>query len=67
MALKLGQETDRDGILRDLVRIQYVRNDIGFTRGTFRVRGDVVEIIPAYEENVIRIEFSGMKSTVFCR
>lgn len=59
VALKLGQETDRDGILRDLVRIQYVRNDIGFTRGTFRVRGDVVEIIPAYEENVIRIEFFG--------
>ncbi len=59
VALRLGQETDRDGILRDLVRIQYVRNDIGFARGTFRVRGDVVEIIPAYEENVIRIEFFG--------
>mgnify|MGYP003741188591 FL=1 len=57
--LELGQETDRDGILRDLVKIQYVRNDIGFTRGTFRVRGDVVEIIPAYEENVIRMEFFG--------
>ncbi len=59
VSLKLGEEADRDGILRDLVRIQYVRNDIGFTRGTFRVRGDVVEIIPAYEENVIRIEFFG--------
>jgi excinuclease ABC subunit B len=59
VGLKLGEETDRDGILRDLVRIQYVRNDIGFTRGTFRVRGDVVEVIPAYEENVIRIEFFG--------
>ncbi len=59
VSLKLGQEADRDGILRDLVRIQYVRNDIGFTRGTFRVRGDVVEIIPAYEENVMRIEFFG--------
>ncbi len=57
--LKLGEEADRDRILRDLVRIQYVRNDIGFTRGTFRVRGDAVEIIPAYEENVIRIEFFG--------
>lgn len=59
VSLKLGEETDRDKILRDLVRIQYVRNDIGFTRGTFRVRGDAVEIIPAYEENVIRVEFFG--------
>ena len=39
--------------------IQYERNDVGFTRGTFRVRGDVIEIIPVYEENVIRIEFFG--------
>ena len=59
VSLKLGEETDRDKILRDLVRIQYVRNDIGFTRWTFRVRGDAVEIIPAYEENVIRVEFFG--------
>ena len=57
--LKKGEKADRNAILRDLVKIQYVRNDIGFTRGTFRVRGDVVEIIPAYEDNIIRIEFFG--------
>ncbi|MGE5574339.1 MAG: excinuclease ABC subunit UvrB [Bacteroidota bacterium] len=54
-----GGEADRDAVLRKLVSIQYARNDIGFTRGTFRVRGDVVEIIPAYGENAVRIEFFG--------
>jgi excinuclease ABC subunit B len=59
LPLKRGDLKERDTILRELVRLQYERNDIGFRRGTFRVRGDVVEIIPAYEENVIRIELFG--------
>ena len=59
LSLKHGDFRDRDNVLRRLVGIQYERNDIGFTRGTFRVRGDVIEIIPVYEENVIRIEFFG--------
>lgn len=57
--LRRGEAADRDVVLRKLVGIQYVRNDIGFTRGTFRVRGDVVEIISAYGENAIRLEFFG--------
>ncbi|MGI6037917.1 MAG: excinuclease ABC subunit UvrB [Limnochordia bacterium] len=59
LSLTNGELRDRDKILRRLVGIQYTRNDIGFTRGTFRVRGDVVEIIPVYNENVVRIEFFG--------
>src|SRR5690554_440112 len=58
-SLKNGEFRDRDHILRRLVGIQYERNDVGFTRGTFRVRGDVIEIIPVYNENVIRIELFG--------
>ncbi|NPV53465.1 MAG: excinuclease ABC subunit UvrB [Firmicutes bacterium] len=57
--VRRGEVRDRDDILRKLVGIQYSRNDIGFVRGTFRVRGDVVEIIPAYGEDAIRIEFFG--------
>jgi excinuclease ABC subunit B len=57
--LRVGDELDRDALLRHLVGIQYVRNDANFTRGTFRVRGDTVEIIPAYEELAVRIEFFG--------
>jgi excinuclease ABC subunit B len=57
--LQRGREANRDAVLRKLVGIQYTRNDIGFTRGTFRVRGDVVEVIPAYGENAVRIEFFG--------
>jgi excinuclease ABC subunit B len=54
------QDTDRDETLRKLVEIQYERNDIDFHRGTFRVRGDVVEVFPAYEESIaVRIEFFG--------
>ncbi len=54
------EDTDRDEVLRQLVQIQYTRNDMDFHRGTFRVRGDVVEIFPAYEEDkAIRIEFFG--------
>ncbi|TKD04460.1 excinuclease ABC subunit UvrB [Polyangium fumosum] len=58
--MERGQELRRDELLRRLVDIQYDRNDIDFHRGTFRVRGDVVEIFPAYEETVaIRVEFFG--------
>jgi len=55
--LKVGQELERDELLRKLVNIYYARNDFEFQRGTFRVRGDVVEIYPAYLENSIRVEF----------
>ncbi len=58
--LKKGEEIPRDDLLRRLVDIQYERNDIDFHRGTFRVRGDVVEIFPMYEESLaIRVEFFG--------
>lgn len=57
--LQVGQEVPRDGLLRLLVDVQYNRNDVAFTRGTFRVRGDTVEIIPSYEELAVRIEFFG--------
>ena len=57
--LEVGQQIDRDELLRRFVTMQYTRNDIDFTRGTFRVRGDTVEIIPMYEELAIRIEFFG--------
>ncbi|TQR32516.1 excinuclease ABC subunit UvrB [Brevibacillus brevis] len=60
LSLRVGMETGRDEILHRLVDIQYTRNDINFTRGTFRVRGDVVEIFPASEsEQAIRVEFFG--------
>ncbi|WP_093416019.1 excinuclease ABC subunit UvrB [Saccharopolyspora flava] len=57
--LQVGGEIDRDVFLRALVDVQYSRNDIAFARGTFRVRGDTVEIIPAYEELAVRVEFFG--------
>ncbi|HEY2517682.1 MAG TPA: DEAD/DEAH box helicase family protein, partial [Polyangiaceae bacterium] len=58
--LKVGEEFRRDNLLRMLVDIQYERNDLDFHRGTFRVRGDVVEVFPAYEESTaIRVEFFG--------
>jgi excinuclease ABC subunit B len=57
--LKVGMEIERDQLLRRFVEMQYTRNDLAFTRGTFRVRGDTVEIIPVYEELAIRIEFFG--------
>jgi len=57
--LRLGQEFDRDTLLRRLVEIQYTRNDLAFTRGTFRVRGDTLEVFPVYEELAIRVEFFG--------
>ncbi len=57
--LQVGSEVPRDGLLRLLVDVQYSRNDMSFTRGSFRVRGDTVEIIPSYEELAVRIEFFG--------
>ncbi|MGV0421018.1 excinuclease ABC subunit UvrB [Corynebacterium simulans] len=59
VVIEEGEEIDRDRFLRLLVDIQYERNDVGFTRGTFRVKGDTVDIIPAYEERAVRIEFFG--------
>ena len=59
VVIEEGDEIDRDRFLRLLVDIQYERNDVGFTRGTFRVKGDTVDIIPAYEERAVRIEFFG--------
>ncbi|MCC5697329.1 DEAD/DEAH box helicase family protein, partial [Klebsiella pneumoniae] len=57
--LQVGGEIDRDVFLRALVDVQYTRNDVAFARGTFRVRGDTVEVIPAYEELAVRVEFFG--------
>ena len=57
--LERGMIIDRDALLRRFVAMQYVRNDLAFTRGTFRVRGDTIEIIPVYEELAIRIEMFG--------
>lgn len=57
--LKVGQDWDRSNLLRRLVEVQYVRNDMAATRGTFRVRGDTLEIFPMYEEFAIRVEFFG--------
>jgi len=57
--LRVGESVDRDKLLRRLVDIQYSRNDIAFTRGTFRVRGDTIEVYPVYEEHPIRIEMFG--------
>lgn len=59
LSLKSGEFKERNQLLRRLVGIQYSRNDLGFSRGTFRVRGDVIEIIPVYGENIIRIELFG--------
>ncbi len=57
--LHVGQTIERDNILRQLVTEQYTRNDLSFTRGTFRVRGDTVEIFPVYEELAVRVEMFG--------
>ena len=57
--LRVGDQIDRDDLLRQFVTMQYTRNDMAFTRGTFRVRGDTVEIIPVYEELAVRIEMFG--------
>ena len=57
--LQVGQELDRDALLRRLVGIQYARNDLSGSRGTFRVRGDTLEVFPMYEELAVRVEFFG--------
>ena len=57
--LRVGEETERDALLRRLVGIQYARNDLAGTRGTFRVRGDTLEVFPMYEELAVRVEFFG--------
>ncbi len=57
--LRVGQQVEREKILRRLVEVQYARNDLSFTRGTFRVRGDTVEIFPVYEELAVRAEMFG--------
>src|SRR3954447_5789829 len=63
LPIRTGVETDRDEMLRKLIDLQYSRNDIDFKRGTFRVRGDVVELHPSYEEFAYRIEFFGDEIT----
>jgi excinuclease ABC subunit B len=57
--LRVGMDVERDELLRRFVEIQYTRNDLSFTRGTFRVRGDTIEIFPVYEELAVRIEMFG--------
>jgi excinuclease ABC subunit B len=57
--LRVGEEIERDALLRRFVDVQYTRNDLAFTRGTFRVRGDTVEVFPVYEELAVRIEMFG--------
>ncbi|TAP27540.1 MULTISPECIES: excinuclease ABC subunit UvrB [Micrococcaceae] len=59
VTVRTGEELNRDAMLRQFVAMQYTRNDMDFHRGTFRVRGDTVEIIPMYEEQAVRIEFFG--------
>src|SRR3989441_7424885 len=59
VTVRAGEQRGRDAILEDLVRIQYQRNDVSFDRGTFRVRGDTIEIFPAYDEQAVRIELWG--------
>ena len=59
ITLKVGEETERDALLRRLVGIQYARNDLAGSRGTFRVRGDTLEVFPMYEELAVRVEFFG--------
>jgi excinuclease ABC subunit B len=58
-SLRVGDTIERDALLRKLVGMQYTRNDLAFTRGTFRVRGDTIEVIPVYEEFAVRIEMFG--------
>ena len=59
VALQVGQRISRDALVRGFIAMQYQRNDIDFSRGRFRVRGDTIEIIPMYEEHAVRIEMFG--------
>jgi excinuclease ABC subunit B len=65
--LKVGNDYDPRQLLRDLVTIQYTRNDVELSRGNFRLKGDVLEIVPAYEDSVIRIEFFGDEIDLICK
>ena len=68
VSLRVGMEKSRDQLLKELIEIQFERNDIDFQRGRFRVRGDVVEIFPASrDERALRIEFLAMKSIGFVK
>jgi excinuclease ABC subunit B len=59
LMLEVGKETDRDEVIRSLISVHYNRNDVDFSRGNFRVRGDTIELIPAYHESALRLEFFG--------
>jgi excinuclease ABC subunit B len=59
VSLEVGQEIERDALLRRFVDVQYTRNDLAFSRGTFRVRGDTIEVFPVYQEHAVRIEMFG--------
>src|SRR5450755_2456216 len=59
VALRVGERIGRDSLIRSFVNMQYQRNDVDFSRGKFRVRGDTIEIIPVYEEHAIRVELFG--------
>ena len=61
LSLKVGETHDRDDIIRHLISVKYERNDFELKRGRFRVRGDIIEILPAYEKNLLRIELDGEK------
>ena len=63
ISLRPGMETDRREIMTELVRNQYARNDIAFERGTFRVRGDIIDIYPAGAEQAVRVELFEMRSS----
>jgi excinuclease ABC subunit B len=65
--LKRGQEIERDLVIKKLLHIQYQRNDLDFSRGNFRVRGDSIELMPAYHEDGLRIEFFGDEIESLCR
>ena len=67
LACPVGEEHARRDILKGLVDIQYKRNDYLFERGTFRVRGDTVEVFPAYDEQAIRIDLWGDEVELICR
>jgi len=66
LPLRVGEEVDQRQLLRDLASIQYSRNDLDLKRGNFRVKGDVLEIVPAYEDRIVRIEFFGDEIDAIC-
>ncbi len=66
LAVRVGQEVDRDEMLRQLVRMQFARNDIGLDRGTFRVRGDVIEVHPVDQDVIVRLELFGDEMERIC-